>query len=65
MPHIAIINHSTVVSDQDVEAMTAALQKQGAENEMLGEILAIVGLFNQTNALAEGYQVVPDILPQG
>ena len=28
MPHIAIINHSTVVSDQDGEAMTTALQKQ-------------------------------------
>jgi hypothetical protein len=28
MPHIAIINHSTVVTDNDVETMTEALQKQ-------------------------------------
>lgn len=48
-----------------VNSHTTALQKQGVENETLGEILAIVGLFNQTNALAEGYQVVPDILPKG
>lgn len=47
-----------------VNSHTAALQKQGVQNETLGEILAIVGLFNQTNALADGYQVTPDILPQ-
>lgn len=46
-----------------VNSHTTALQKLGVENETLGEILAIVGLFNQTNALAEGFQVVPDILP--
>jgi len=26
-------------------------------------VLAIVGLFNTTNALADGYQVQPDVLP--
>jgi hypothetical protein len=31
--------------------------------EALGEVLAIVGLFNSTNALADGYQVEPDVLP--
>jgi hypothetical protein len=30
---------------------------------MLGEVLAIAGLFNQTNALAKGYQIEPDVLP--
>jgi hypothetical protein len=29
----------------------------------LGEVLAIVALFNSTNALADGYQVQPDVLP--
>jgi hypothetical protein len=31
--------------------------------EALGEVLAIVGLFNTTNSLADAYQVEPDVLP--
>jgi hypothetical protein len=31
--------------------------------ETLGEVMAVVGLFNSTNAIAEGYQIEPDILP--
>jgi AhpD family alkylhydroperoxidase len=46
-----------------VNSHTAALRKQGASTEMLGEVLAIASLFNMTNALAEGYQVEPDVLP--
>ncbi|MDX1946191.1 MAG: carboxymuconolactone decarboxylase family protein [Pirellulaceae bacterium] len=46
-----------------VNSHTAALRKQGIDAETLGEILAIVGLFNQTNALADGYQIEPDVLP--
>ena len=46
-----------------VNSHTAALNKLGVDAETLGEILAIVGLFNQTNALADGYQVEPDVLP--
>lgn len=46
-----------------VNSHTAALKKQGVDTETLGEILAIAALFNQTNALAEGYQVEPDVLP--
>jgi AhpD family alkylhydroperoxidase len=46
-----------------VNSHTAALRKLGASNEMLGEVLAIASLFNMTNALAEGYQVEPDVLP--
>jgi len=46
-----------------VNSHTAALRKLGTSNEALGEILAIAGLFNMTNALAEGYQIEPDILP--
>jgi AhpD family alkylhydroperoxidase len=42
---------------------TAALVKLGADPETLGEILAIAGLFNMTNALADGYRVEPDVLP--
>jgi AhpD family alkylhydroperoxidase len=46
-----------------VNSHTAALKKQGVDDATLGEILGIVGLFNTTNALADGYQVEPDILP--
>ena len=46
-----------------INSHTAALRKLGMSVEMLGEVLAIVGLFNTTNKLADGYQVVPDILP--
>lgn len=46
-----------------VNSHTAALRKLGLDTETLGEILAIAGLFNQTNALADGYQIEPDVLP--
>jgi hypothetical protein len=29
----------------------------------LGELLAIVALFHSTNALADAYQVEPDVFP--
>lgn len=46
-----------------INSHTAALRKQGVDQETLGEIMAIVGLFNMTNALANGYQIDPDIKP--
>jgi len=46
-----------------VNSHTAALRKQGLSTEAQGEVLAIAGLFNMTNALADGYQVEPDVLP--
>jgi AhpD family alkylhydroperoxidase len=46
-----------------INSHTAALRKLGMNAETLGEVLAIVGLFNTTNKLADGYQVVPDVLP--
>src|SRR5438105_4126060 len=46
-----------------VNSHTAALKKLGAGDETIGDVLAIAGLFNQTNALAEGYQIEPDVLP--
>jgi uncharacterized peroxidase-related enzyme len=41
----------------------AAAQKLGMDPEMLGELMSVVGLFNMTNKLVEGYQVEPDVLP--
>ncbi len=46
-----------------INSHTAALRKLGADDETLGEVMAIVGLFNMTNALANGYQVEPDVRP--
>ncbi len=46
-----------------INSHTAALRKQGVDEETLGEIMAIVGLFNMTNSLANGYQIVPDVRP--
>jgi AhpD family alkylhydroperoxidase len=46
-----------------INSHTAALRKLGLDSEALGEVLAITALFNSTNALAEGYQIEPDVLP--
>jgi len=46
-----------------VNSHTAALRKLGLDVEALGEAMAVVGLFNSTNAIADGYQIEPDILP--
>lgn len=46
-----------------INSHTAAAMKLGLDAEALGEMMAVVGLFNQTNSLADGYQVQPDVLP--
>jgi AhpD family alkylhydroperoxidase len=46
-----------------INSHTAALRKQGMDQETLGEVMAIIGLFNMTNSLANGYQVEPDVRP--
>jgi AhpD family alkylhydroperoxidase len=47
-----------------INSHTAAVQRLGLDNEGLGEVLAVVGLYNQMNRLADAYQVEPDILPE-
>ncbi len=39
---------------------TASARKQGMTDEMLGELLAVVGMANETNRLVAGYQVQVD-----
>ncbi|MBA4189938.1 MAG: alkylhydroperoxidase [Planctomycetaceae bacterium] len=46
-----------------VNSHTTAVRKLGLDVEALGEVMAVVGLFNSTNALADAYQIEPDILP--
>jgi AhpD family alkylhydroperoxidase len=47
-----------------INSHTAAVQKLGLDEEALGEVLAVVGLFNAMNKLADAYQIEPDILPE-
>jgi AhpD family alkylhydroperoxidase len=47
-----------------INSHTAATQKLGLSKEQFGEVLAVVGLYNQMNKLADAYQVEPDILPE-
>lgn len=60
---IAVAVSATNGCSYCVQSHTTALKKQGVDNETLGEILGIVALFNSTNALAEGYQIAPDVFP--
>lgn len=46
-----------------VNSHTAAVQKLGLTKEQYGEMLAVVGLFNQMNKLADSFQIEPDVLP--
>ena len=43
-----------------IRSHTAAARKLGMDDEMLGELMAVVGAFNRTNKLADGYQVEVD-----
>jgi AhpD family alkylhydroperoxidase len=47
-----------------VNSHTAAVQKLGLDPEGLAEVLAVVGLYNLMNKLADGYQVEPDVVPK-
>ena len=43
-----------------IASHSAAAKKQGMTPEMLGELMAIVGMANETNSLANGYRVPVD-----
>jgi AhpD family alkylhydroperoxidase len=43
-----------------IRSHTAAARKLGMDDAMLGELMAVVGTFNRTNRLADGYQVPVD-----
>ena len=43
-----------------INSHTAAARKAGMSDAMLHELLAVVGMANQTNALVNGYQVELD-----
>ena len=43
-----------------IKSHTLAAKKKGASDEMINEMIAIVGMANETNRLVEGYQVEVD-----
>jgi AhpD family alkylhydroperoxidase len=60
---IAIAVSATTGCAYCINSHTSAAKKLGMDNEMLGELLAVVGMFNTTNKLAEAYQVESDVFP--
>ena len=60
---IALAVSATNGCNYCINSHTAAVQKLGLDNEGLGELLAVVGLYNQMNKLADAYRIEPDILP--
>jgi AhpD family alkylhydroperoxidase len=46
--------------DYCIASHTASARWQGMSDAMLGELMAVVGMANQTNRLADGYQIEID-----
>ena len=46
-----------------VQSHTASVRKLGLDAAGLGEVIRVVALFNATNAIAQGYQIEPDVFP--
>lgn len=64
MIYVAI--SATNTCEYCVKSHTAAARKRGMTDEMLGELMAVVGMANQTNAMATGMQVdVDDVFKNG
>ena len=43
-----------------IKSHSLAAKKKGATDEMINEMIAVVGMANETNKLVEGYQVKVD-----
>ena len=43
-----------------IRSHSATAQKKGMTDEMFGELMAVVGMANETNRLVNGYQVELD-----
>jgi len=43
-----------------IASHTASARQKGMTDEMLGELMAVVGMANETNRLADGFQVEVD-----
>jgi AhpD family alkylhydroperoxidase len=57
---VALAVSATNGCEYCIRSHTAAARKLGMDDAMLGELMAVVGTFNRTNKLADGYQVPVD-----
>ena len=57
---IALAVSATNGCESCINSHTASARKLGADAEILGEVMAVVGVFNRTNALADAYRVEVD-----
>ena len=57
---IAVAVSATNGCEYCIRSHTASARKLGMSDAMLGELMSVVGMFNETNRLAFGYQVEPD-----
>ena len=60
---IAIAVSATNGCEYCINSHTAAAVAKGMTPQMHGELMAVVGFFNKTNTLSDGYQVEPDVKP--
>lgn len=61
---IAIAVSATNGCDYCINSHTAAAIAKGMSPAMHGELMAVVGFFNKTNKLSDGYQIEPDVKPK-
>ena len=61
---IALAVSITNGCDYCINSHSAAVLKLGLDPEQLGEIVAVVDVFNGTNRIANAYQIEPDIRPK-
>jgi len=60
---IAVAVSASNGCDYCINSHTAAAINKGMTPEIHGELMAVIGFFNKTNSLANGYQVEPDVKP--
>lgn len=59
---IAIAVSATNGCEYCVRSHTASARALGLTDDMLGEVMSVTGMFNETNRLVHGYQVEPDAM---
>jgi AhpD family alkylhydroperoxidase len=57
---IALAVSATNGCEYCINSHTAAARKLGADDAVLGEVMAVVGVFNRTNTLSDAYQIEVD-----